>query len=107
MTDESTIEIFEVNDNIVVRVPGLRASADLSKLDPALIEDFNLGSGEWFWFNRIINQSGRPGLGNKMLDKILAYCQSENYSILNQVNAYGPLNQKPWKTGTCQRVSHT
>jgi len=91
MTDE--IDLIEVNSGIVVGVPGERASADLSRISTIYAKDLALEPGEWLWFNRLINQSGKPGLGTKMLNKILAHCQENGYSILNQVNAYGALNQ--------------
>lgn len=94
MTNKDEIELFEIDNSIMARVPGELASADLSRIDPSLAIDFNLEPGEWFFFNRLINQSGKPGLGTKMLNKILTHCQKNRYSILNQVNAYGQIKQK-------------
>lgn len=93
----SEIEFVVTPHGISVFVPGERASADLTGIGSpqveGLVEEFDPGSGEWLWFSRLINQSGKPGLGTKMLDRILAYCQENGYSILNQVSAYGGIRQ--------------
>ena len=88
------IEVFETPNGISIHIPGERASATLTRMDSFPIKEYNLGPGEWFFFNRLINQSGKPGLGTQMLRKILTHCQENKYSILNTVNAYGQIKQK-------------
>ena len=89
------VTIVEVGDSISAHIPDIRATAELSKLTQYEYETlYGLTSGTWFWFNRLINQSGIPNLGTLILDKVLEYCQGKNYSILNQVSAYGGLSQK-------------
>lgn len=87
------VDLTEIEGNIHAQIPGERASADLSKMDPEMIAIFNLPPGKWYWFNRIINQSGKPRLGSLLLDEVLSYCKTKGYKILNQVNPYGALSQ--------------
>jgi len=93
MADE--IIITDQEDLLTVRIPGKRAVAELTPFVSSLPpwEDFSLPEGKWFWFNRLINQSGEPGLGGKLLDRLLEYCQEKGYSIFNTVNAYGKFSQ--------------
>ena len=92
MTTE--IELIEISNGLTIYIPEERASATLTRMDYEIYKHWKLEPGEWFFFNRLINQSGKPGLGSKMLNKILAYCQEHKYSILNTVNAYGSIKQK-------------
>lgn len=95
MVTEYKVTITESDGHISAFIPGERASADLSAIEPELLINFGIGriAKGWYFFNRLINQSGKQGLGTLILDKVLAYCQEHGYSILNQVNAYGNLNQ--------------
>ncbi|GAI53438.1 unnamed protein product, partial [marine sediment metagenome] len=81
-------------DNITAHISGIRATAELSRLAKAEVTMFGLEPNNWFWFNRLINQSGIPRIGTLLLNKVLEYCSVKNYSILNQVNAYGDISQK-------------
>ena len=86
--------LIETEDGLRVLLEE-RASATLSWLDPdELLPGLDLGPGKWLWFNRLINQSGKPRLGTLLLDAVLAHCEKNHYSILNEVNAYGALSQK-------------
>jgi len=73
---------------------GIRATAELTKLAQSEAAVFGLESDTWLWFNRLINQSGIPRVGTLLLDGVLKYCGEKNYSIVNQVNAYGTISQK-------------
>lgn len=86
--------ITEVGDNITAHIPDVRASAELSSLAKSEVIMFGLEPNSWFWFNRLINQSGIPRMGTLLLDEVLRYCKEKKYSILNQVNAYGDISQK-------------
>lgn len=99
--DESSIPnelptptVSEVQDNITVRIPGIRAAAELSVLEPYFVTTYDLPEGNWFWFNRLINQSGIPHIGTLLLDTVLNYFRENDYSILNSVHAYGRIKQK-------------
>lgn len=86
--------VTEYMDNVTVHIPGVRATAELSKLGRSGAETFGLEPNEWLWFNRLINQSGIPRVGTLLLDKVLEYCEEKNYPIANQVSAYGDINQQ-------------
>lgn len=89
------VTITEYVGRISAVIPGERASADLSSIEPELLISFGIDriAKGWYFFNRLINQSGKPGLGTLLLDRVLAFCKEHNYSILNQVSAYGNLSQ--------------
>jgi len=93
MTDE--IIVVDHVEGITVRVQGKRAVAELTQLtsSPLTGQDAHLPEGHWLWFNRLINQSGEPGLGGRLLDRLLEYCQEAGYSIFNTVNAYDHTKQ--------------
>ena len=87
--------LLESENGLQVFFAGERASATLSWLDPDLLfPGVDLGPGKWLWFNRLINQSGKPRLGTMLLDAVLAHCEKNHYSILNEVSAYGALSQR-------------
>ena len=88
------VTITEIADNITAHIPDVRATAELTRLNNSEAISFGLEPNNWFWFNRLINQSGEPGIGTLLLDKVLEYCSVKNYSIVNQVNAYGDISQK-------------
>jgi len=79
--------------HISAYIPSERASADLSEIEPEMVPELGLPPGKWYWFNRIINQSGKPHLGSLLLDEVLSYCKDKNYRILNQVQPYGKLTR--------------
>lgn len=89
-----TPTVSEIYDNITVSIPDVRALAELSVLAPSDVSLYDLDPDSWLWFNRLINQSGIPRVGTLLLDAVLNYCKEKNYSILNQVNAYGDISQK-------------
>ncbi len=93
-SDSYDVIVAEYGDNINMHIQGIRASASLSKLGESGAEEFGLEPDNWLWFNRLINQSGLPGIGTVLLDKVLEYCQEKGYSIANQVSAYGDLSQR-------------
>jgi len=87
--------LVETENGLQVSIPEERASATLSWLEPEfLFPGTSLEPGKWLWFNRIINQSGKPYLGTILLDAVLSHCKKNRYSILNEVSAYGALSQK-------------
>ncbi len=89
------VVVTEIGNSISAHIPDVRATAELSKLTQyEAITLYGLGQGEWYWFNRLINQSGIPRMGTLLLDAVLEYCKKRSYSILNQVNAYGDIGQK-------------
>ncbi len=88
------VKITEVEGSITAYIPGIRATAELSKLTRLDVKEFGLESNNWYWFNRLINQSGIPHVGTLLLDGVLEYCEENKYSILNQVSAYGDISQK-------------
>ena len=88
------VTITEIADNITAHIPDVRATAELTRLNNSEAISFGLEPNNWFWFNRLINQSGEPGIGTLLLDKVLEYCSVKNYLIVNQVNAYGDVSQK-------------
>ena len=88
------IQVTETPYGLSLFIPGERASADLSWIDPEGLFYYNLPPGKWLFFNRLINFSGKPGLGTQLIDELLSICRKKGYSILNQVSAYGRLNQK-------------
>ena len=88
------VVITEIVGNITAHIPDVRATAELSSLANHEATMFGLEPNKWLWFNRLINQSGIPRIGTLLLDEVLKYCKGKNYSILNQVNAYGDISQK-------------
>jgi len=86
--------ITEIEGSITAYIPDVRATAELSSLSRPEVIMFGLESNNWYWFNRLINQSGIPRIGTLLLDEVLKYCKEKKYSILNQVNAYGDISQK-------------
>lgn len=86
--------ITEIEGNITAHIPDVRAVAELSSLDKSEAIMFGLEPNIWYWFNRLINQSGIPRIGTLLLDEVLKYCKEKEYSILNQVNAYGDISQQ-------------
>lgn len=90
----SDVVITEIADNITAHIPDIRATAELSRLSESEAAIYGLEPGNWLWFNRLINQSGIPRVGTLLLDKVLEYCKVKNYSIVNQVSAYGDIKQK-------------
>jgi len=90
----SEVVITEIEGNITAHIPDVRATAELSSIGKAEVVMFGLEPNNWYWFNRLINQSGEPRIGTLLLDGVLKYCKERNYSILNQVNAYGDISQK-------------
>ncbi len=91
--EDYDVIIFEYGGNITAHIKGIRATAELSELGQSGVETFGLGPGNWLWFNRLINQSDIPHMGTVLLDKVLEYCKDKNYSIANQVSAYGDISQ--------------
>lgn len=88
------VVIIEIGDSITAYIKDVRATAELSRLNNSEAIGFGLEPNNWFWFNRLINQSGKPRIGTLLLDEVLKYCSGKSYSILNQVNAYGDISQK-------------
>lgn len=88
------VVITEIEGNITAHIPGVRAVAELSKLDQYGVTLYGLGPSNWLWFNRLINQSGIPRVGTLLLDEVLRYCGEKDYSIVNQVSAYGAVSQR-------------
>lgn len=88
------VVVTEVEENITAHMPGIRATAELTRLSPSEAASFGLEANNWLWFNRLINQSGIPRVGTLLLDGVLGYCKEKNYSIVNQVNAYGAVSQQ-------------
>lgn len=88
------VVITEIMGNITAHIPDVRATAELSSIANHEVIMFGLVPNNWFFFNRLINQSGIPHIGTLLLDEVLKYCSEKNYSILNQVNAYGDISQK-------------
>ncbi len=88
------VEITELGNGITAHIPGLMARAELSRLDESGVATYGLEPDSWFWFNRLINQSEYPHIGTLLLDEVLGYFRRKNYSIVNQVNAYGDISQK-------------
>lgn len=86
--------VSEIYGNITVSIPGVRAAAELSVLDPSGAALYGVDPDNWLWFNRLINQSGIPRVGTLLLDAVLNYCREKNYSIINQVSAYGDVKQR-------------
>ncbi len=92
--EDYDVVIFEHGGNITAHIKGIRATAELSELGQTGVEAYNLGQGNWLWFNRLINQSEVPHIGTVLLDKVLEYSKEKDYSIVNQVSAYGDISQK-------------
>jgi len=88
------VMVTEIGGNISAHIPNIRAVAELSRLSQEGAAFFSLEPDNWFWFNRLINQSGIPRIGTLLLDKVLEYCREKNYSIVNQVSAYGAIRQR-------------
>lgn len=86
--------VVETEDGVSARMPGIRASAELSKLPQYEAVLLGLEPNNWLWFNRLINQSGIPKVGGLLLDGVLEYCRQKNYCIVNHVSAYGAISQK-------------
>ena len=91
---DTEVTITEYMDNITAHIPGIRETAELSQLGQLGTEIYGLEPKHWLWFNRLINQSGIPHVGTLLLDKVLEYCKEKNYSIANQVSAYGDISQQ-------------
>ncbi len=93
-SQEAAVVVTEIENSLSAHIPGVRATAELSKLTQyEVVTLYGLEQGDWYWFNRLINQSGIPHVGTLLLDAVLEYCRERNYSILNQVNAYGDVSQ--------------
>ena len=88
------VVVTEIEGNVTAHISGVRATAELSRLSQSEAASFGLEPNNWLWFNRLINQSGIPHVGTLLLDKVLKYCRGKNYSIVNQVSAYGAISQK-------------
>jgi len=88
------VKITEIEGNVTAYIPGMRVRGELSRIDQATATDLGLEPDNWLWFNRLISQSEIPRAGTKTLEKILEYCKEKNYSIVNQVNAYGDISQE-------------
>ncbi len=91
---DQEVKIVELEGNITAHISGVRATAELTRLGESGTAAFGLEPDTWFWFNRLINQSGEPNIGTLLLDKVLEYCREKDYSIANQVSAYGDISQK-------------
>jgi len=89
----SEVVVLESPESITVTIRGKRVRAEISPLIAGFGE-LDLPSGKWWFFNRLINETGEKGLGGVVLDELLKYCQDKGYSILNTVNAYGGMPQK-------------
>lgn len=91
----ANITVQETQSGITAFVSGLRASADLSKIEVQDFDDFNLPEGDykWLYFNRLINDSGQAGLGLQILKAVLKFCDDNGLAILNEVSAYGRFTQ--------------
>lgn len=88
------VVITEIEGSITAHIPDIRATAELSSLANSEVIMFGLEPNKWYWFNRLINQSGIPRIGGLLLDGVLRYCKEKDYLILNQVNAYGDISQR-------------
>jgi hypothetical protein len=77
---------------------GKKASAELTKInslgDLDGIAENSFWEDKWFFFKKLLNQSGEKGLGTTLLDEVLEYCRKKQYSILHTVKAYGGYGQK-------------
>lgn len=71
----SEVVITEIEGNIAAHIPGVRATAELSSLANHEVIIFGLEPNKWYWFNRLINQSGIPRIGTLLLDEVLKYCK--------------------------------
>jgi hypothetical protein len=86
---DGLITAFEEGKSGVAELSRLQSLADLDGVD-----ENSFWEGHWFFFKRLVNQSGEKGLGTNLLVEVLAYCGQKKYSILHTVNAYGGYGQK-------------
>jgi hypothetical protein len=90
--------ITERDGQITAFEEGKRAVAELTRLDSLAdldgIAENSFWEDKWFFFKRLVNQSGEKGLGTSLLDEVLAYCRQKKYSILHTVQAMGGYGQK-------------
>ena len=90
--------ITERNGTITAFEEGKRVVAELTKMNTQRVMDGIIGGTlwerDWFFFTRLVNQSGEKGLGSKILDEVLEYCKQKKYSIFHIVRAYGGYGQK-------------
>lgn len=90
--------ITESNGLITAFEEGKRVVAELTRMKTQRVMDGvkggTLWEKDWFFFTRLVNQSGEKGLGTKVLDEVLEYCKQNKYSIFHTVRAYGGYGQK-------------
>jgi len=88
------VVVTEIGDGITAYIPGVRATAELTRLRQSEAAKFGLEPDVWFWLNRLINQSGIPRVGTLLLDEVLEHCGRRGYSIMLLVSAYGDISQQ-------------
>lgn len=86
-------------DGVIAAIEeGRNASAELTKINSlgdldGIVEN-SFWEDKWYFFKKLINQSGEKGLGTALLDEVLEYCRQKKYSILHTVTGIGGYSQQ-------------